>query len=88
MENEHVYSVFGNHNGMFFFTNNTERQEDFWVFLGPLVGCGILTLSGNFYIIPFKWTNSGECEKFVEELEALIDKYGLIRAPYPDTDPA
>lgn len=54
----------------------------------PMDCSGILTLSGNFYIIPFKWTNSGECEKFVEELEALIDKYGLIRAPYPDTDPA
>lgn len=47
MENEHVYSVFGNHNGMFFFTNNTERQEDFWVFLGPLVGWGRLSLASN-----------------------------------------
>ncbi len=48
----------------------------------PMDCSGITTLSGNFYIIPFKWTTTGECERFVEELEALIDKYGLIRAPY------
>lgn len=36
---EHVHHAFGNYNGMFLFTNSA-RQEDFWVFLGPLVGWG------------------------------------------------
>lgn len=53
----------------------------------PRTCSGIFTLDRNFYIVPFKWTNTGECEEFVEELEALFDKYGLIRAPYPNPEP-
>lgn len=43
---EHVHHAFGNYNGMFLFTNSA-RQEDFWVFLGPLVGWGRLSLRTN-----------------------------------------
>ena len=46
MKKIYVHHAFGNQNGVFLFTNSA-RQEDFWVFLGPLVGWGRLSLRTN-----------------------------------------